>query len=138
MQLSNEPAQPLGATRVGVSTEHAHQLDEAAIAPLLRYPTGDRRQRAHHGRTACGERFEHRQRQPFEQRRQDENVANLQQQRYRVRRLRAVGTVPQQRHADLRDPQVIGRGGRTHNALRTVLKAAAVKQGRRVFVDIVD
>jgi len=34
--------------------------------------------------------------------------------------------------------QVIGRGGRTANALRTVLKAAAVKQGRRVFVDIVD
>ena len=34
--------------------------------------------------------------------------------------------------------QVIGRGGRTANALRTVLKAAAVKDGRRVFVDIVD
>lgn len=34
--------------------------------------------------------------------------------------------------------QVIGRGGRTANALRTVLKAAAVRQGRRVFVDIVD
>jgi predicted RNA-binding protein YlqC (UPF0109 family) len=34
--------------------------------------------------------------------------------------------------------QVIGRGGRTANALRTILKAAAVKQGRRVFVDIVD
>ncbi len=34
--------------------------------------------------------------------------------------------------------QVIGRGGRTANALRTVLKAAAVKQERRVFVDIVD
>jgi len=34
--------------------------------------------------------------------------------------------------------QVIGRGGRTANALRTVLKAAAVKEGRRVFVDIVD
>jgi len=33
---------------------------------------------------------------------------------------------------------VIGRGGRTANALRTVLKAAAVKEGRRVFVDIVD
>ncbi len=34
--------------------------------------------------------------------------------------------------------QIIGRGGRTANALRTVLKAAAVREGRRVFVDIVD
>jgi uncharacterized protein len=34
--------------------------------------------------------------------------------------------------------KVIGRGGRTANALRTVLKAAAVKDGCRVFVDIVD
>ena len=34
--------------------------------------------------------------------------------------------------------RVIGRGGRTANALRTVLKAAAVNEGRRVFVDIVD
>jgi len=33
---------------------------------------------------------------------------------------------------------VIGRGGRTASALRTVLKAAAVKERRRVFVDIVD
>ena len=33
---------------------------------------------------------------------------------------------------------VIGRGGRTAQALRTVIKAAAVKDGRRVFVDIVD
>ncbi len=33
---------------------------------------------------------------------------------------------------------VIGRGGRTANALRTVIKAAATKEGRRVFVDIVD
>ncbi len=33
---------------------------------------------------------------------------------------------------------VIGRGGRTANALRTVIKAAATKDGRRVFVDIVD
>ncbi len=33
---------------------------------------------------------------------------------------------------------VIGRGGRTANALRTVMKAAATKDGRRVFVDIVD
>jgi hypothetical protein len=34
--------------------------------------------------------------------------------------------------------QVIGRGGRTANALRTVVKAAAVKDNRRVLVDIVD
>jgi len=34
--------------------------------------------------------------------------------------------------------KVIGRGGRTANALRTVLKAAAVNQRCRVFVDIVD
>jgi len=33
---------------------------------------------------------------------------------------------------------VIGRGGRTASALRTVLKAAAAKDKRRVFVDIVD
>jgi predicted RNA-binding protein YlqC (UPF0109 family) len=34
--------------------------------------------------------------------------------------------------------QVIGRGGRTANALRLVVKAAAVKENRRVLVDIVD
>jgi uncharacterized protein len=33
---------------------------------------------------------------------------------------------------------VIGRGGRTAMALRAVVKAAAVKEQRRVFVDIVD
>jgi uncharacterized protein len=33
---------------------------------------------------------------------------------------------------------VIGRGGRTAAALRTVVKSAAVKDGRRVFVDIVE
>ncbi len=33
---------------------------------------------------------------------------------------------------------VIGRGGRTAAALRTVIKAAAVRDNRRVFVDIVD
>jgi predicted RNA-binding protein YlqC (UPF0109 family) len=33
---------------------------------------------------------------------------------------------------------VIGRGGRTAAALRTVIKSAAVKDRRRVFVDIVD
>lgn len=34
--------------------------------------------------------------------------------------------------------QVIGRGGRTAAALRAVVKAAAVKENRRVLVDIVD
>ena len=34
--------------------------------------------------------------------------------------------------------KVIGRGGRTANALRTVVKAAAVREHRRVLVDIVD
>ena len=33
---------------------------------------------------------------------------------------------------------VIGRGGRTASALRTVVKTAAVRDRRRVFVDIVD
>ncbi len=34
--------------------------------------------------------------------------------------------------------KVIGKGGRTANALRTVVKAAAARNGRRVLVDIVD
>jgi predicted RNA-binding protein YlqC (UPF0109 family) len=34
--------------------------------------------------------------------------------------------------------QVIGRGGSTARALRTVIKAAAAKDNRRVLVDIVD
>jgi predicted RNA-binding protein YlqC (UPF0109 family) len=33
---------------------------------------------------------------------------------------------------------VIGRGGRTAAALRTVVKTAAARNKRRVFVDIVD
>ena len=33
---------------------------------------------------------------------------------------------------------VIGRGGRTASALRTVVKTAAVRHGHRVFIDIVD
>jgi predicted RNA-binding protein YlqC (UPF0109 family) len=33
---------------------------------------------------------------------------------------------------------VIGRGGRTAQALRTVIRAAGLREGRRVFVDIVD
>ena len=34
--------------------------------------------------------------------------------------------------------KVIGRGGRTVAALRTVMKAASVRHGRRVLVDVVD
>jgi predicted RNA-binding protein YlqC (UPF0109 family) len=34
--------------------------------------------------------------------------------------------------------KVIGRGGRTAQALRLVVKAAAVREKRRVLVDIVD
>ena len=34
--------------------------------------------------------------------------------------------------------KVIGRGGRTAHALRTIVKAAAVKDNRRVLVDIVE
>jgi uncharacterized protein len=33
---------------------------------------------------------------------------------------------------------VIGRGGRTASALRTVVKSAGAKRKRRVFLDIVD
>jgi predicted RNA-binding protein YlqC (UPF0109 family) len=33
---------------------------------------------------------------------------------------------------------VIGRGGRTASALRTIIKSVAAKDRRRVFVDIVD
>jgi uncharacterized protein len=34
--------------------------------------------------------------------------------------------------------KVIGRGGRTVAALRLLMKACSVKQGRRVLVDVVD
>ena len=34
--------------------------------------------------------------------------------------------------------RVIGRGGRTANALRTLVKAAAVREHKRVLIDIVD
>jgi uncharacterized protein len=34
--------------------------------------------------------------------------------------------------------RVIGRGGRTANALRTVVKASAVREHKRVIIDIVD
>jgi predicted RNA-binding protein YlqC (UPF0109 family) len=33
---------------------------------------------------------------------------------------------------------VIGRGGRTAQALRTVIKAVAARRGQRVFLDIVE
>ena len=34
--------------------------------------------------------------------------------------------------------KVIGRGGRTIAALRTVVKASAVRENRRVLVDVID
>ena len=34
--------------------------------------------------------------------------------------------------------KIIGRGGRTVNALRCVLRACAAKQGRRLLLDVVD
>ena len=34
--------------------------------------------------------------------------------------------------------KVIGRNGRTVNALRVVMRACGTKQGRRVLVDVVD
>lgn len=34
--------------------------------------------------------------------------------------------------------KVIGRGGRTVSALRTVVKAASVKENKRVLVDVLD
>lgn len=34
--------------------------------------------------------------------------------------------------------KVIGRGGRTIGALRTLVRAASVKQERRVLIDVVD
>ena len=34
--------------------------------------------------------------------------------------------------------KVIGRSGRTVNALRTVVRAAATREGRRALVDVVD
>ena len=33
---------------------------------------------------------------------------------------------------------IIGRGGRTASALRTVVKSSGAKRGQRVFLDIVD
>jgi hypothetical protein len=34
--------------------------------------------------------------------------------------------------------RIIGRGGRTANALRMIVKAASVREQRRVLIDIVD
>ncbi len=34
--------------------------------------------------------------------------------------------------------QIIGRGGRTASAIRTVVKAAGARQDKRVLIDIVD
>ena len=49
------------------------------------------------------------------------------------------GTVVLELHVAEDDAgKVIGRGGRTVAALRTVVKASAVREGRRVLVDVVD
>jgi predicted RNA-binding protein YlqC (UPF0109 family) len=42
------------------------------------------------------------------------------------------------RVADDEVGKVIGRSGRTVNALRTVIRACSVKHGKRVLVDVVD
>ena len=42
-------------------------------------------------------------------------------------------------HVDAEDTgKVIGRSGRTVNAIRTVMRACGAKQGRRVLVDVID
>lgn len=49
------------------------------------------------------------------------------------------GTVVLEVHvADGDVGKVIGRSGRTVNALRTVIRASSVKHGQRVLVDVVD
>lgn len=49
------------------------------------------------------------------------------------------GTVVLELHVSDDDVgKVIGRGGRTVNALRSVIRASAVKEGRRVLVDVID
>jgi predicted RNA-binding protein YlqC (UPF0109 family) len=49
------------------------------------------------------------------------------------------GTIVLELHvADEEAGKVIGRGGRTVAALRTVMKAAAAREGSRVLVDVVD
>jgi uncharacterized protein len=49
----------------------------------------------------------------------------------------AEGVVLELRVADGDVGRVIGRGGRTARALRTVVRAAAVREGRRANVEIV-
>jgi uncharacterized protein len=49
------------------------------------------------------------------------------------------GTIVLELHVGPDDAgKVIGRGGRTVAARRTVIKASAVRQGTRVLVDVVD
>lgn len=49
------------------------------------------------------------------------------------------GTIVLELHVSEDDVgKVIGRGGRTVNALRSVIRASAVKEGRRVLVDVID
>jgi len=49
------------------------------------------------------------------------------------------GTIALELHVAEDDAgKVIGRGGRTVVALRTVMKAAAARDGQRVLVDVVD
>jgi len=49
------------------------------------------------------------------------------------------GTIVLELHvADDDTGKVIGRGGRTVAALRTVMKAAAARDGNRVLVEVVD
>jgi len=49
------------------------------------------------------------------------------------------GTIVLELHVGEDDTgKVIGRGGRTVAALRAVVKASAVRRGRRVLVDVVD
>jgi uncharacterized protein len=51
----------------------------------------------------------------------------------------ADGTIVLELHVAEGDAgKVIGRGGRTVSALRTVMKAVAVRDGHRVLVDVVD
>lgn len=49
------------------------------------------------------------------------------------------GTVVLELHVPSEEAgRVIGRGGRTISALRTVVKASAVRREKRVLVDVVD
>ena len=49
------------------------------------------------------------------------------------------GTLVLELHVSSEDVgKVIGRGGRTINALRVVVRACSVKRGGRVLIDVVD